>query len=132
MPFLDEEGPSDDEEENIPLSAIASRLQHAVPSTSRADTPETRPIWKKSFTMPTPGEFKESVDLPEHVTSMENPMPLKLFKLFWSDEFVEKICFQTNLYATQTQSSALKPTTKEETDIFITLNLVMEIKKSPS
>lgn len=132
LPFFDEGGPSDDEEENVPLSVIARRLQHAVPSTSRADTPETRPIWKKSFTMPKPGDFKENVDLPEHVKSMENPTPLKLFKLFWSDEFVEKICFHTNLYATQTQSSALKPATKEETDIFIALNLVMGIKKSPS
>ncbi|CAG4947572.1 unnamed protein product [Parnassius apollo] len=81
--------------------------------------------------MKLPGTFCEISGIPEHIQSMENITPLQLFRLFYTEDLLEIISFQTNLYAAQT-SKNYKPTTPEEIDVFLALNLVVGIKKLPS
>ncbi|CAG4938221.1 unnamed protein product [Parnassius apollo] len=81
--------------------------------------------------MKLPGTFCEISGIPEHIQSMENITPLQLFCLFWTEDLLEIISFQTNLYAAQTGKN-YKPTTPEEIDVFLALNLVMGIKKLTS
>lgn len=59
---------SDEEEDNVPLSQLASvpaASEHAVrSSTSRSDS--EIPKWKKSYHKSVPGEFSETTSLPQH------------------------------------------------------------------
>lgn len=81
--------------------------------------------------MDVPGEFSESVGIADHILSVENVTPLWLFRLFWTEHLQDVLCFQTNLYATQS-GKPYTPTTTEELNVFIALKLVMGIKKLPS
>lgn len=61
--------------------------------------------------------------------------PYYFFNLFISDEIIDDIVFQTNLYAEQEYQKTNKkyiPTTVKEIKVFIGLNLLMGIKPLPS
>lgn len=116
-----------DEEDNIPLSNFRSEEPPPLEETRSVREPK----WKKNYSMSQPGEFSGCVGVAQHILETENITPLVLFRQLWSADLLEKLAFETNLYATQSEK-AYKPTTVEEIEIFLALNLVMGIKKSPS
>uniref|UniRef100_A0A6P7GPF1 PiggyBac transposable element-derived protein 3-like n=1 Tax=Diabrotica virgifera virgifera TaxID=50390 RepID=A0A6P7GPF1_DIAVI len=80
----------------------------------------------------TPSSFVEEVgpDIPDLLED-----PLELFMLLFSEELLDILVFQTNLYATQmNQGNANKftPTNREEMKCFLGINILMGIKHLPS
>ncbi|XP_043464126.1 piggyBac transposable element-derived protein 4-like [Leptopilina heterotoma] len=67
-----------------------------------------------------PINISENIQLPSHI-----------FRLFFSDNFIDIIVEQTNLYSEQSDTSFVK-TTKEEVLKFIPINIVMGIKRLPA
>jgi hypothetical protein len=66
---------------------------------------------------------------------LKNPTPYKIFQEFITNNFVEHLVFQTNLYAEQEKTSSGKnyiPTTAKEMNTFLGINLLMGIKRSSS
>ncbi|KAF9409727.1 hypothetical protein HW555_011017 [Spodoptera exigua] len=126
-----------DEEDSEPLSSLRSTLPPQEVATpvaeeSTSSSLQTRaPKWKKNYSLSPPGEFTEDVGVPAHILELESITPLALFRMFWSNDLQGIISFQTNLYATQS-GKAFTPTTPEEIDVFVAVNLVMGIKKLPS
>ncbi|KAL0830520.1 hypothetical protein ABMA28_002681 [Loxostege sticticalis] len=122
-----------DSDDDLPLSSFV----HQNPDSTQSNPvnsdglPIKAPKWKKNYRMDIPGEFSENVGIADHILSMENITPLILFRQFWTEHLQDILCFQTNLYATQS-GKPFTPTTSEELDVFIALNLVMGIKKLPS
>lgn len=124
-----------DFDDNVPLSEFASTYaDNHVPTTSASassnQTVVTEPKWKKNFRMEEPGEYTGGGGIPQEIIDLENVIPTQLFRLFWSEDLVEIICFQTNLYATQ-KTIPYTPTTPDEIEVFLAMNLVMGIKKMP-
>lgn len=122
-----------DSDDDLPLSSQLQRNPDSTQSNNVNSNMPARiaPKWKKNYRMDIPGEFSERVGLSDQILSMENVTPLLLFGLFWTEHLQDLLCFQTNLYATQT-GKPYTPITTEELDVFIALNLVMGIKKLPS
>lgn len=58
-------------------------------------------------------------------------LPSQIFLLFFSDDLIDKIVDQTNLYSEQLQKSFNK-TTKEEILKFFAINIMMGIKRLPA
>ncbi|XP_054734790.1 piggyBac transposable element-derived protein 4-like [Anastrepha obliqua] len=114
-----------DDEDDIPLSNFVS--QNNIVSSTTLQPPK----WKRTFSMDIPGEFVESVGLADHIISLEDLTPLRLFHMFWTEDLVEVISFQTNLYATQ-EGKPFSPTSPSEIQTFLAINMVMGIKKLPS
>lgn len=56
---------------------------------------------------------------------------MKLFLKLFPEELFELIAFQTNVYATQ-QNTSYQPTCTEEIKIFFGINMFMAMKKLPS
>ncbi|XP_053964120.1 piggyBac transposable element-derived protein 4-like [Anastrepha ludens] len=124
QPELDDGFTSDDD---VPLSNLV------LPSTSAShnQTEVVKPKWKRHYKMEEPSEYIGGGGVPTNIIDLENVTPTQLFRMFWSEDLVEIICFQTNLYATQ-KGTPYTPTTPEEIEVFLALNLVMGIKKMPS
>ncbi|XP_054744277.1 piggyBac transposable element-derived protein 4-like [Anastrepha obliqua] len=114
-----------DDEDGIPLSNFVSQ-NNVVTSTTLQP-----PKWKMTFSMDIPGEFVESVGLADHIISLEDVTPLRLFRMFWTEDLVEVISFQTNLYATK-EGKPFSPTSPSEIQTFLAINMVIGIKKLPS
>lgn len=114
-----------DDEDDIPLSNFVS--QNNIVSSTTLQPPK----WKRTFSMDIPGEFVESVGLADHIINLEDVTPLRLFRMFWTEDLVEVISFQTNLYATQ-EGKLFSPTSPSEIQTFLAINMVMGIKKLPS
>ncbi|VEN49496.1 unnamed protein product, partial [Callosobruchus maculatus] len=77
-----------------------------------------------------PEPFTENVgaDIPDNI---ENPVDI--FLLLFSDQLLEKIVFETNLYATQKNLNIPHvSTTIEEVKCFMGLNILMGVKRLPS
>lgn len=125
QPELDDYFDSDDD---IPLSNLCTTSASQLPTMSSG---VVQPKWKKNFRMEEPCEYTGGGGVSDDIVEVENITPTKLFRLFWTANLVETICFQTNLYATQ-KGAPFTPTTPEEIEVFLGLNLVMGIKKSPS
>ncbi|CAG9574752.1 unnamed protein product [Danaus chrysippus] len=113
-----------DSDDDLPLSNLRE------PNIEHSNRPTVALQWKKNYRTNIPGEFTEDVGKTDQVLMMENVTPLSLFHLFWTEHLQDILCFQNNLYATQ--SGKPFTTTTEELDAFIALNLVVGIKKLPS
>lgn len=57
--------------------------------------------------------------------------PVEIFKCLVSDQDIEHISFQTNLYAIQKQESFV-PTTPKKIRTILATNIMMEIKRLPT
>lgn len=124
QPELDDSFDSDD---NIPLSNLDTSSAGQLPTMSSG---VVQPKWKKNYRMEEPCEYTGGGRIADDILQIENITPTKLFRLFWTPDLIETISFQTNLYATQ-KGAPFTPTTPEEIEVFLALNLVMGIKKIP-
>lgn len=91
--------------------------------------------WTKDNINTPPETFQNNSGLQQIVQNLPEKTPYKLFKLLITDEIIDEIVFQTNLYAEQNFqkiNKAYQPTDKEEIKTFIGINLLMGIKKLPS
>ncbi|KAJ8910639.1 hypothetical protein NQ315_012507 [Exocentrus adspersus] len=84
-----------------------------------------------------PADFISNCGLADEVERLSDidSTPYKLFNLLITDEILDSITFQTNLYAEQEHQKTNKrysQATVSEIKTFIGLNLLMGIKKSPS
>lgn len=97
--------------------------------------PEQRPkpSWsKEDENIPTTSGIVEGqVGVSDFISSLDDKSPVKLFKSIITDEMIEDIAFQTNLYAQQS-GKRFVPTNKEEIEAFLGINLLMGIKRLPS
>lgn len=118
---------SDDSEWNIPLDQIRDRqkqLQY-----------DADPIWGQTTNILSPPDFTHYSGVTQVVRQIQDPSPYQLFKLLFDDDIINNLVFQTNLYANQKyQLSGNKyiPTTEEEINVFLGINLLMGIKTMPS
>ncbi|GBP75203.1 hypothetical protein EVAR_88809_1 [Eumeta japonica] len=84
-------------EDDVPLSNLAS---------SSVGTPTfVEPKWKKNYRMEEQSEYTGGVSIPNYIIDLENVTPTQLFHLFWSEDLLEIISYQTNLYATQKRNT---------------------------
>ena len=68
-----------------------------------------------------------------NIRDHNNLEPLDIFLLLFPEELLQKIVFETNLYATQRDlGDKYVPTTISEIKCFLGLNILMGIKKLPS
>lgn len=109
-----------DSEDELPLAEIAKlkkklRKQGPIPWRKVAT-----PIVKIPFIEPHGASIPEIVEYPHEV-----------FLALFTEEIVENIVFQTNLYATQ-KGKPFKPTFKEELLQFLAINILMGVKPLPS
>lgn len=65
------------------------------------------------------------------VYEMESKDPVDLYRLFFDENIIETIVFQSNLYAQQSGKRFI-PTTRVEIETFLGINILMGIKKLPS
>lgn len=97
--------------------------------------PVERPIptWSKiAENGPTrSGIVTGTVGVSDQILSMDDPSPIHLFETMITDEMVDNIVFQTNLYAEQSGKRYI-PTTRKEMKAFLGINILMGIKRSPS
>ena len=89
------------------------------------------PKWKKSFSIRTSPDFSKSFGVPEALKQeIEDPTPIKIFDQFLSQDVIDLIVFQTNLYAQQSWKS-YSPTNDDEIRTFLGMNVLMGVKKLP-
>ncbi|XP_036323860.1 piggyBac transposable element-derived protein 2-like [Rhagoletis pomonella] len=123
-----------DSEDEVPLSQLLGRIQpatQAVPLLAQTVRP---PKWKKAYTILAPDNFTPSSNLPDETTSLaasQQMTTLKIFNMLWTDDIMQHVTFHTNLYAEQ-KGGTYKPVAADEMSVFIAVNLVMGVKKSPS
>lgn len=85
-----------------------------------------------------PDSFTHEYGLSQELLQIENDdniTPYFLFSLFLTNDVIDDIAFQTNLYAEQEfQKSSIKytPTSTDEVKLFLGINLLMGIKVLPS
>ena len=90
------------------------------------------PKWKKSFSIRTSPDFSKSFGVPEALKQeIEDPTPVKIFDQFLSQDVIDLIVFQTNLYAQQSGKS-YSPTNDDEIRSFLGMNVLIGVKKLPS
>jgi len=115
----DKEPSSDDidsewsDEDDIPLSTVKNNMWDQ----------KSRPHPVEDFTGPIGGVAEFLREL--------KPGPRLLFHQFFTEELIDLIVFQTNLYATQ-KMKPFQPTNSSEIRAFIAINLIMGIKRLPS
>jgi hypothetical protein len=99
-----------------------------MPDPSQADAV----VWQRKA-VPRAGipEFLSEFGTSEEILSLEDKSPVSLFLSMLTIGFLESIVFQTNLYATQKGKTFL-PLKLGEMYKFLTINLLMGIKKLPS
>lgn len=128
---------SDDEFDSADEIPLAQLLGSNKPANQVAPLPMHSlqpPKWKKAYTILDPDNFEPSSHLPDEIYDLvvsHSVTPLKIFNLLWTDNIMQHIVFHTNLYAQQ-KGVSYNPVSVEEMPIFIALNLIMGIKKSPS
>lgn len=120
---LDEEMESNhsdwDSEDELPLATY-------VPTTGETNVQWTKTSNKAVIREP----FTETCG-PNVPDNIQTPVDLLLY--LFSEELIEKIVWETNLYATQKHiPNMYKPTTIEEIKCFMGINILMGIKKLPS
>lgn len=125
------DGESESDSENEPLSILQQRLKG---NTVECDSQEFSPDWGKHVRFDSPAVFNEKTGIPDQILS-SNPSPMSLFSLFFDKNIIEKLVFETNLYAQQEQIQTGKPfskTTFNEMSAFLGINLLIGIKRMPS
>lgn len=111
-----------DIEDNIPLSTI--KAQELAKVTVWTTAIENCVQNKKNFTEAT------GPNIPNNLES-----PVDVFLHIFPSTLIEKIAFQTNLYALQKNGGNTRyytPTSKKEIQIFLGINILMGLKKLPS
>lgn len=79
--------------------------------------------------------FTEYVGVSNFIESLSNPSPLEIFSLLLSDDVINHIVFQTNLYAEQeflSKGKTYQKTNPDEIKAFLGINLLMGVKRYPS
>ncbi|KFM62055.1 PiggyBac transposable element-derived protein 4, partial [Stegodyphus mimosarum] len=76
-------------------------------------------------------EFSEDYGPTDEITSIEDAKPMDIFMAFFTAEFMDKLVFETNLYATQ-KGKPFSPITLQDMLKFLGINILMGIKKLPS
>ncbi|KAL3225635.1 hypothetical protein MRX96_025673 [Rhipicephalus microplus] len=89
------------------------------------------PVWSTKYRMSPPLIFSHDCGLPPDILAINNITPFGVFSLLWTPEWIDKIVFETNLYAQQ-ENKRYVPTTDKEMRAFLGLNLLMGLKRSPS
>lgn len=89
------------------------------------------PVWSTKNRMSPPLIFSHDCGLPPDILAINNITPFGVFSLLWTPEWIDKIVFETNLYAQQ-ENKRYVPTTDKEMRAFLGLNLLMGLKRSPS
>lgn len=129
-----------DEDENIISWAnediLSSHDEELTPAPDESAIPGPSRIydvnWRKKENLnKTFPEFMEPSGPTEEITSMETITPLNVFLSIFTVDFMEKIAFVTNLYATQ-QGKKFSPIDVNDIIVFLGINLLMGIKKLPS
>jgi hypothetical protein len=117
------ESESDEEDMNQQIVVPAQ-----VPSTSNIS--QLSPTLNEGNLVQPILPFTENVGVTDHIKEIESPTPYALFSRFFTDELMDLIVFQTNLYCTQIG----KPFTPsaEEMRVFLGINLYMGIIRKPS
>lgn len=80
-------------------------------------------------------QFNSDVGLPTFIQNMENLTPYEAFNKLFTDDILNYLVFQTNLYAEQEFHAKGKPYNKTciaEIKTFLGINLLMGIKQYPS
>lgn len=95
------------------------------------------PNWSKNYTSlwPTIPEFTSLVGPSDSIDKLQCHTPFSIFNLLFSDEIMNMLVEQTNLYAFQRSQKTAKPyiqTNIQELKTFFGINLLMGIKRSPS
>lgn len=125
--FEDSEAES---ESDIPLSELAKTLAKTTNSNY------VGPMWcRDNGRIPEYSAFKEECGVANFIKELDNPSPGDVFRLFFTNELIDYIVYQTNLYAEQAHLANGKqyiPVSKNEIEIFVGLNLLMGIKRLPS
>ena len=133
---------TDDEENIIPTTSgiiLSSDDEDEVPELDESAIPGPSRVydinWRKQeyFEKNFP-EFSEPIGPIDEINYMETitPItPLSVFLSIFTTDFMEKITFQTNLYATQ-KSKQFSPLDMNDIIVFLGINLLMGIKKLPN
>ncbi|XP_063924603.1 piggyBac transposable element-derived protein 4-like [Zophobas morio] len=124
------EDEADESESDIPLAHIKNLLLQ--PAANKDYSP---PTWGTTHKPETPSDFIHSTGPSSFIRSLENISPLKIFQQFITEDFIQHLVFQTNLYAEQEKIATGKnyiSTTMIEIKTFLGINLLMGIKRSPS
>ena len=74
--------------------------------------------WSKRNASSTIPPFTGQSGVTDYVKNISCPTPYKLFSLFFSDELVDMIVFQTNLYSTQMGKPFIRTNAEEIKSIF--------------
>ncbi|KAJ8939873.1 hypothetical protein NQ314_010958 [Rhamnusium bicolor] len=94
---------------------------------------ERQIYWGKNLeNVKIPNTFTADCGLPEFITSLDNPSYIQIFYLLITDDILNHIVFQTNLYSEQqfqTTGKTYKTTNITEMKTFLGTNLLMAIKK---
>lgn len=122
---MDDDSDSEwDAEDLMPLAQVAANIESEHIS------------WGKTLTnIHVPIPFTEDTGLPQFIKNLSNPSPLEIFSLLITDDIINHIVFQTNLYAEQefsTKGKTYKQTNPDEIKAFLGINLLMGIKQYPS
>jgi hypothetical protein len=130
---MSESDDDSDSESDLPLASLIRKVTPIVtPNITQAYSP---PTWSNTTKPTAPPIFTHPSGVPDFIRNIENPTPYKIFQEFITNNFVEHLVFQTNLYAEQEKTSSGKnyiPTTAKEMNTFLGINLLMGIKRSPS
>lgn len=114
-----------DSEDELPLAAILPAVNTALNSTIQ---------WSKNVNnilQPRPFVEHSGPNIPDDLET-----PLDFFMVLFSEELLQKLVFETNLYVTQKDirnaQAHTVPTTLQEIKCFLGLNILMGIKHLPS
>lgn len=92
-------------------------------------------VKKKEFLMEPISDFIETTGPSDLIDKEQDHTPFSVFKLLFSDEIINLVVQQTNLYAQQRYMKTGKlymKTTNQEIMTFLGINILMGIKRSPS
>ncbi|CAH1974181.1 unnamed protein product [Acanthoscelides obtectus] len=114
-----------DSDDLVPLATLAQKCKNQ------------RPVSWSNLTsnMKLPADFVSDSGLPRSIQDRETLNPYEAFNLLFTDDILNHIVFQTNLYAEQRYQDTGKPYNKTDiTEIktFLGINLLFGIKKYPS
>ncbi|KAJ8942608.1 hypothetical protein NQ314_010029 [Rhamnusium bicolor] len=97
---------------------------------------QKEPTWLKSNKPDPPSSFDETdCGVPDFIKKLIKPTPFQVFQLFISDQLLDRIVYQTNLYAAQGHITSGKKYTQTDIDeikVFLGINILMGIKHLPS
>lgn len=129
-PFSDSD--DDLEEDIITLKELQSRLLDKKRQLQNATTVLDSLNWNKS-NPPFSNilDFTSASGVPDFIQNDIDHSPGSIFQYFFSNEFIDLLVFQTNLYAQQL-AKPYKPTDNKEIKTFLGINLLMGVKRLPS